>query len=210
VTMGYCGWCVRSLQNGVHMRLLPSTKMGSLRFFYQVPKWGPYASSTKYQKGVHTLLIPSTKMGSIRFFYKVPKWGPYASSTKRQSGVPTLLPSTKMGARRFLYQVPKWGPYVSSLHWQTVSHHSKPAAAVSSSLTKQTPSPVRKVCSRSVGQPTVRSSGPAVLETFRLLGLEDQEISMLRNVGRCSYNVATSRERRLSYCEELGSTFALI
>jgi hypothetical protein len=125
VTMGYCLWCVRSLQNGVHMRLLPSTKMGSLRFFYQVPKWGPYASSTKYpngslrffyqvpkwgpyasstkyQNGAHTLLLSSTKMGSIRFFYQVPKWGPYASSTKRQSGVPTLLlPSTKMGSTRF-------------------------------------------------------------------------------------------------------------
>jgi hypothetical protein len=94
-----------------------------------------------------------------------------------------------------------------------VRHHSKPAAAVSSSFTKQTPSSVRKVCSDGdVGQlvPTVRSSGPAVLETFRLLGLEDQEISMLRNVGRCSCNVATSRERRLSYCEELDSAFALI
>ena len=208
--MGYCVWCVRW---ATAFGALEAFRMGSIRVFYQVTKWGPYASSTKYQNGVPTLLLPSTKMGSLRFFYQVPKWGPYAS-TKYQNGVPTLLlPSIKMGSLRVFYQVPKWGPYASSLHWQNMRHHSKPAAAVSSSLTKQTSSLFRKVYSDDdVSQlvPTFRTSGQAVLETVRLLGLEDQVISMLRNVERCSCNVATSRVRRLSYCEEQGSSFALI
>ena len=122
VTTGCCGWCVSSLQSGVPTRLLPSTKTGPLRIFYQVPKCGLYASSTKYQNGSSTRLLPSTKMGSLRVFYQyqngaptrlltVPKWCSYASSTKYQNGAPTrLLPCTKMGLLRFFYQVPKWVP----------------------------------------------------------------------------------------------------